>query len=62
MDIISIAQHASPNVIGQTEFFRTQLTAASKDARTMPSGCSGPQLTSSSFSRFFAKLSSEPKK
>jgi hypothetical protein len=50
IDIISIAQHANPNVIGQIEFFRTQLTAASIEAITTPSGGSSPQLTSRSFS------------
>ena len=30
MDIISIAQHANPKVIGHTEFLRTQLIAASE--------------------------------
>src|ERR1700729_4146198 len=44
IDIISIAQQASPNVIGHTEFFRTQLIAASIDANTIPSGWSYPQL------------------
>jgi hypothetical protein len=50
IDIISIAQQASPNVIGQIEFLRTQLIAASIDARTTPSGGASPQLTSCSFS------------
>jgi hypothetical protein len=62
IDIISMAQHASPNVIGHIEFFRTQLMAASSDASTIPSGCSSPQFTSRSFSRFLAELSSDPKK
>ena len=61
IDIISIAQQASPNVMGHTEFFRTQLIAESSEARTTPSGCSSPQLTSSTFSRFLPKLSSVPK-
>jgi hypothetical protein len=39
IDIISIAQHARPKVIGQIEFFRTQLIAASTEASTTPSGC-----------------------
>jgi hypothetical protein len=30
MDIISIAQQASPNVIGQSEFLRAQFSAESK--------------------------------
>src|SRR5271167_1197145 len=62
IDIISIAQHASPNVIGHTEFLRTQLIAASSDASTTPSGWSYPQFTSLNFSRFLPKLSSDPKK
>jgi hypothetical protein len=49
IDIISIAQQARPKVIGQIEFLRTQLIAAPIDARTTPSGCSSPQLTSFSF-------------
>jgi hypothetical protein len=61
IDIISIAQQASPNVIGQIEFLRTQLIAASIDARTTPSGGASPQLTSCSFSWFFPKLSRLPK-
>ena len=62
IDIISIAQHASPNVIGHTEFFRTQLIAASSEASSTPSGWSSPQFTSAIFSRFFPKLSSLPNK
>jgi hypothetical protein len=62
IDIISIAQHASPNVIGQIEFFRTQFIAASIDASTTPSGSALPQFTSSSLSRFFPKLSRLPKR
>src|ERR1700761_118148 len=42
IDIISIAQHASPNVIGQIEFFRIQLIAESTVVRNTPSGCSYP--------------------
>src|SRR5277367_6089661 len=38
MDIISIAQQARPNVIGQMEFLRIQLTALSMVVRTTPSG------------------------
>src|SRR6476661_9134259 len=37
IDIISMAQQASPNVIGQIEFFRAQLTAASSVVITIPS-------------------------
>jgi len=46
MDIISMAQQASPNVTGQTELLRTQLTAKSSVVRNTPSGCSNPELTS----------------
>jgi hypothetical protein len=42
IDIISIAQQARPKVIGQIEFFRTQLIAASAVVRKTPSGCSYP--------------------
>src|ERR1041385_2817842 len=35
--IISIAQHASPNVIGQSEFFLAQLMAKSSDVTISPS-------------------------
>src|SRR3981189_3291250 len=61
IDIISIAQQARPNVIGQIEFLRTQLIAASMEASTIPSGGASPQLTSCSFSWFFPKLSRLPK-
>ena len=37
IDIISMAQQASPKVIGQMEFFRAQLTAASSVVITIPS-------------------------
>src|SRR5689334_24058748 len=37
MDIISIAQQASPNVIGQMEFLRAQFTALSRVVSTTPS-------------------------
>ncbi|AXC09612.1 hypothetical protein ACPOL_0227 [Acidisarcina polymorpha] len=40
MDIISIAQQASPKVIGHTELLRTQLIAKSRDVMNTPSGCS----------------------
>jgi hypothetical protein len=62
IDIISMAQHAKPKVIGQMEFFRTQLIAASSEAKTTPSGWLLPQLTSSSIWRFFPKLSKFPKR
>src|SRR5580692_3494156 len=42
MDIISIAQQAKPNVIGQMEFLRTQLTALSIVVSTTPSGVGFP--------------------
>ena len=37
IDIISMAQQASPKVIGQMEFLRAQLTAASSVVMTIPS-------------------------
>ncbi len=37
MAIISMAQHASPNVIGQMEFLRTQFTAESSEVSSTPS-------------------------
>src|SRR5579864_6817110 len=37
IDIISIAQHASPNDMGQIEFFRAQLIALSSVVRIRPS-------------------------
>ena len=42
IDIISIAQQASPNVIGQMEFLRFQLTTASSVVMRMPSGTPSP--------------------
>src|ERR1017187_6689218 len=36
IDIISIAQHARPNDMGQMEFFRAQFTALSSEVRRMP--------------------------
>ena len=42
MDIISMAQQARPNVIGQMEFLRIQLTALSSVVRTTPSGVGLP--------------------
>src|SRR5271155_787536 len=42
IDIISIAQQASPNVIGQMEFLRIQLTALSIVVSTTPSGVGFP--------------------
>ena len=46
IDIISIAQQASPNVIGQIEFLRVQLTVASSVVMTMPSGTPSPKTSS----------------
>src|SRR5579863_3819713 len=46
IDIISIAQHASPNVIGQMELFRIQLTTESIVVRTSPSGVGLPKVKS----------------
>ena len=37
MDIISMAQQASPKLIGQMEFLRAQLTAWSSVVSTIPS-------------------------
>src|SRR5712692_3851866 len=42
MDIISMAQQASPNVMGQIEFLRIQLTALSIVVSTTPSGVGLP--------------------
>ena len=42
MDIISIAQHAKPKVIGQIEFLRIQLTTLSTVVSTTPSGVGLP--------------------
>src|SRR5579872_5685378 len=46
MDIISMAQQARPNVIGQMEFLRIQLTALSIVVRTTPSGVGLPYVRS----------------
>src|SRR5215831_13788912 len=42
IDIISIAQHARPNVIGQMEFLRIQLITESSVVSTTPSGVEFP--------------------
>ena len=42
IDIISMAQQARPNVIGQMEFLRIQLTVESSVVMTMPSGTPSP--------------------
>src|SRR5256885_12040490 len=46
MDIISIAQQANPNVIGQMELLRIQLAAASSVVSTTPSGVGLPKAKS----------------
>src|ERR1700676_4479054 len=46
MDLISIAQHAKPKVIGQMEFLRIQLTPLSTVVRGTPSGGGFPEITS----------------
>ena len=46
MDIISIAQQAKPNVMGQMEFLRIQFTAESSVVRTTPSGAGLPKVSS----------------
>src|ERR1039457_3054295 len=38
IDIISIAQQAKPNVMGQMEFLRIQLTVESRVVTAVPSG------------------------
>src|SRR5437764_14515136 len=42
MDIISMAQHARPKVMGQIELLRIQLTTLSTVVRTTPSGVGLP--------------------
>src|SRR5689334_10960197 len=46
IDIISMAQHAKPNVRGQIEFLRIQLTADSRVVSTTPSGVGLPNVSS----------------
>src|SRR2546427_6282270 len=46
IDIISMAQQASPKVIGQIELLRIQLTAESSVVRTTPSGVGLPKVRS----------------
>src|SRR5229473_6573060 len=46
MDIISIAQQAKPNVIGQIEFLRIQLMTLSTVVSTTPSGVGLPYSSS----------------
>src|SRR5438105_2553224 len=45
MAIISMAQQARPNVMGQMELLRTQFTALSSVVRMRPSGGSSPNVT-----------------
>src|SRR5450755_3881583 len=56
IDIISIAQQARPNVMGQIEFLRTQFTTLSSDARMTPSCCCSPKVARNTC----ARSSSEP--
>src|SRR5579864_3571653 len=42
IDIISMAQQANPNVMGQIELLRTQFTAESSVVNTSPSGVGFP--------------------
>ena len=51
IDIISIAQHASPNDMGQMEFLRAQFTAMSKVVNTRPSEAAAAALATVSLSR-----------
>ena len=44
IDIISMAQQARPNVMGQMEFLRAQLTALSSVVRTIPSEAAAAAL------------------
>src|ERR1035438_10156886 len=44
IDIISMAQQAKPNVMGQMEFLRAQLTAQSSLVSTMPSEAAAAAL------------------
>src|SRR6516225_6746969 len=45
IDIISIAQHAKPKLMGQIEFLRAQLTARSSVVNTMPSEAAAAALS-----------------
>src|SRR5438270_10776644 len=55
--IISMAQQARPNVIGQMELLRIQFTTLSSDVRMIPSGTSSPKFTSSTRRRLFCIFS-----
>src|SRR5271167_527349 len=46
IDIISIAQQANPNVMGQIELFLIQFTAESSVVSTTPSGVGLPKVKS----------------
>jgi hypothetical protein len=46
IDIISMAQQAKPNVMGQMELLRIQLTAESSVVSTTPSGVGLPKVRS----------------
>src|ERR1019366_1390865 len=50
MDIISMAQQASPKVMGQMEFLRAQLRALSSEMRTMPSEAGAAALSAAELS------------
>ena len=45
IDIISMAQQARPNVMGQMEFLRAQLTAWSREVSRMPSEAAAAALS-----------------
>jgi hypothetical protein len=45
IDIISMAQHASPKLMGQMEFLRAQFTARSSVVNTMPSEAAAAALS-----------------
>ena len=51
MDIISMAQQAKPNDMGQMEFLRAQLTALSRVVMTRPSEAAAAALATNSLSR-----------
>ena len=45
IDIISMAQHARPKVMGQSEFFRAQFNAWSSVVSRMPSEAAAAALS-----------------
>src|ERR1700737_2862801 len=61
IDIISIAQQAKPNVIGQIEFLRIQFTALSSVVRTTPSGAGFPKVRSLTARFPFSRVTYGPK-